>query len=302
MSEITNPAFQDLVSIGFGDAARMEPFHPRTRDKPIPVFRDCEAGFLVLERFEAPEDYYRSQKPSDRDESMQYSITELASGAQATTRTLDDQQRRFLQFRDRLVGRTVCDYGSGFGGFLRLADTVAESCCGVELRQHCHEYARQNFPSIAYAADIAELDADFDVITMFHVLEHLPHALATLRMLRSRLRSGGRLIVEVPQAKDFLIQSVALPEFRDFTFWSEHLVLHTRDSLEALLRAAGFADIRIWHMQRYGYTNHLNWFLNRKPGGHETLQHLEDPVFEEQYREARERDGTSDTLLAEASF
>lgn len=300
MSKIENPAFRDLVSIGIGDPSRMELFHPRTRDKPIAVHRDQETGLLALERYDRPEEYYRSDKPSDRDDSMLYSITEMESGASLKTRTLDDQQRRFEQFRDHLGGSAVCDYGAGFGGFLKLAATVADSCCGVELRQHCRDFAKLHYPSIPYAADIKDIEGDFDAITLFHVLEHLPDALETLKQLRTRLKEGGRLIVEVPHAKDFLLQSVDIPEFRDFTFWSEHLILHTHDTLQALLAAAGFGSIRIWHFQRYGYTNHLHWFLNRKPGGHEALQHLEDPILEEQYREARERDGTSDTLMAEA--
>jgi len=300
MATIENPAYLDLVQLGITAPERMEPFHPRTRDKQIPVYRDRNAGFLVLERYELPDDYYRVVKPSDRDLSMQYSITELASGAALRTRTLDDQQRRFAQFRDRLAGGSVCDYGAGFGGFLRLAATVTTRCCGVELRRHCHEFAREHFPSITYASDVDELDGSFDVITLFHVLEHLPHALEMLQRLRARLSPGGRLIVEVPHARDFLIQSVEIPEFRDFTFWSEHLVLHTRETLSALLSGAGFGEVRVWSMQRYGYTNHLHWFLARKPGGHEALRHLEDAILEEQYREARERDGTTDTLLAEA--
>ena len=300
MSAIDNPAFLELVALGIGDPDRMEPFHPRTRDKPIPVHRDPVSGLLVLERFERPEDYYAADKPPDRDESMQYSITERASGASLKTRTLDDQQRRFAMFRDRLAGKSVCDYGAGFGGFVRLAAQVAERCAGVELRAHCHAHAAEQFPEIPFVTDIGSLDGAFDVITLFHVLEHLPGALETLRRLRARLNTGGCLVIEVPHAKDFLIQSVELQEFRDFTFWSEHLVLHTRDTLQGLLEAAGFSDVRVWHEQRYGFTNHLNWFLNRKPGGHDALSGLEEEILEAQYREARERDGTSDTLMAEA--
>jgi len=297
---IENPAFLELVEIGIADPDRMEPFHPRTRDKPIAVHRDRESGLLVLERYERPEEYYAAEKPPDRDPTMQYSITELESGETLQTRTLDDQQRRFEMFRDRLAGKSVCDYGAGFGGFVARAATVADRCAGVELRAHCHDYAAEHFPDIPFVSDIDALDTGFDVITMFHVLEHLPGALETLGKLRGKLNPGGCLIVEVPHGRDFLIQSVELPEFRDFTFWSEHLVLHTRDTLAALLAAAGFGDTRVWYEQRYGFTNHLNWFLNRKPGGHESLQQLEEPGLEADYRAARERSGTADTLMAEA--
>jgi 2-polyprenyl-3-methyl-5-hydroxy-6-metoxy-1,4-benzoquinol methylase len=300
MTDISNPAFLELAALGIADATRMEFFHPHTRDKSIPVYRDAGTGLLVLERHELPDDYYASEKPPDRDATRQLSITELASGERLMTRTLDDQQRRFELFQDVIKGRSVCDFGAGFGGFVALAATVADRCVAVEPRPHCHEYAREALPDIRYVGDISGLDESFDVITLFHVLEHLPDALAKLKALRSHLNDGGRLVVEVPHARDFLIQSVDLPEFRDFTFWSEHLVLHTRDTLEALLGAAGYRDITVRYEQRYGFTNHLNWFVSRKPGGHESLRHMEDPLLEEQYRAARERDGTSDTLIAEA--
>ncbi len=59
MSKIENPAFRDLVSIGVADPSRMGLFHTCTRDKPIAVHRDREAGFLAFERHEQPEEYNR---------------------------------------------------------------------------------------------------------------------------------------------------------------------------------------------------------------------------------------------------
>ncbi|MBT5399793.1 methyltransferase domain-containing protein [bacterium] len=95
-----------------------------------------------------------------------------------------------------------------------------------------------------------------DLITSFHVLEHLPYQLQSLIEFRNALVDEGKIIIEVPHAQDFLIQSVDLPEFRKFTFWSEHLVLHTKESLEALLKKAGFNKIEVFGYQRYGFTNH----------------------------------------------
>ena len=112
-----------------------------------------------------------------------------------------------------------------------------------------------------------------------------------------KLKAGGAIIVEVPHAEDFLIQSVDIPEFRAFTFWSEHLVLHTRASLEAVMAAAGFRDVRVLPHQRYGFTNHLHWFLERKPGGHEAFARFENSELEAAYRKAREADLTCDTLI-----
>ena len=45
----------------------------------------------------------------------------------------------------------------------------------------------------------------FDVITMFHVLEHIPYQIDTLKVLKSKLKNKGKIIIEVPHAEDFLI-------------------------------------------------------------------------------------------------
>ena len=76
----------------------------------------------------------------------------------------------------------------------------------------------------------------------------------------------GTLVVEVPHARDFLITQLQCESFTNFSLWSQHLVLHTRDSLQKLLSAAGFVDIHIIGVQRYGLANHLTWLSEGKPG------------------------------------
>ena len=41
-----------------------------------------------------------------------------------------------------------------------------------------------------------------------------------------------------------------------------------------MLRAAGFKKIEILFFQRYGFTNHLGWFVENRPGGHSFLTKL----------------------------
>jgi SAM-dependent methyltransferase len=45
--------------------------------------------------------------------------------------------------------------------------------------------------------------AEFDVITLSHVIEHVPDPVATLKDCASRLRKGGRLIVATPNIKSW---------------------------------------------------------------------------------------------------
>lgn len=294
---ITNPVYAELVELGVIDPRSLSRISDWTRDLPIPVYLDEESRIIFLESCVTSDDYYAA-KQGDRDNGR--AVTRFADGDVVKNAVLDDDGRRFAQFGEKLAGKSVCDFGCGYGGFLERARYTAALACGVELRTHCRSRIAAEVPELSIAGDIRDHATAFDVVTLFHVLEHIPAQTAVLRRIRSCMKPGGEVIVEVPHARDFLIQSVDLPEFRDFTFWSEHLVLHTRESLEKVLAAAGFADIAVEGYQRYGYTNHFHWFLERKPGGHEAFKALEDSGLEAAYRAFITRQGATDTLIATA--
>lgn len=106
------------------------------------------------------------------------------------------------------------------------------------------------------------------MLVLFHVLEHLPDPLTTLAALKKKMVSSGTFIFEVPHANDFLISVAKNEHFKQFTLWSQHLILHTRDSLTRMLKYVGLKKIKIDYVQRYPLSNHLNWLANGKPGGH----------------------------------
>ena len=106
----------------------------------------------------------------------------------------------------------------------------------------------------------------------------------------------------MPHARDFLISNLRLQEFIDFTLWSQHLVLHTRDSLRLLLADAGFNNIVIQGVQRYGVSNHLHWLSTKKPGGHRSLiSALETPELQLAYQNALSKIDATDTLTVIAT-
>ena len=133
---------------------------------------------------------------------------------------------------------------------------------------------------------------------MFHVLEHIPFQIDTLKAIKSKLKNNGKIIIEVPHAEDFLILQDELKEFKDFTFWSEHLILHTYKSLKTVLIKAGFRNINIQYYQRYNFSNHLGWFLKKKPGGHNFFKKLSSKKINDSYTKNLEKLGQTDTLIA----
>jgi 2-polyprenyl-3-methyl-5-hydroxy-6-metoxy-1,4-benzoquinol methylase len=287
--------YSTLVRLGLVMPERVSVFSTRTRDRhDVEVLRDDVSKVIFIDDFYVgDQEYrgggYRDEAPSD-------------DCANSTFEDRSDTQRRLASFRQFVVGKKICDFGCGAGAFLREAQPQAAMVCGVELQNDLRAHLNQR--GIRCAEAIGELDIEFDSIFLFHTMEHLPDPLKTLRQIRQALRPNGegRIIVEVPHARDFLIDTLALPEFISFTLWSQHLILHTRVSLAAFLGEAGFRDIRIVGVQRYGLANHLQWLKEKRPGGHKSaLSIIETEALTVAYAEALARLDQTDTLVAIAT-
>jgi 2-polyprenyl-3-methyl-5-hydroxy-6-metoxy-1,4-benzoquinol methylase len=59
--------------------------------------------------------------------------------------------------------------------------------------------------AITLQGSIEDAGEGYDLITAFHVAEHLPDPIAMLRKLATRLSNRGRLVIEVPSSEDALL-------------------------------------------------------------------------------------------------
>tara|TARA_B100000787_G_scaffold167569_1_gene154596 strand:+ start:46 stop:993 length:948 start_codon:yes stop_codon:yes gene_type:complete len=307
---ITNPVYHDLKMLKLIDDKNIILINKQTRDKNIRVLQDKKTRVIFLEKFTRLSNYYKKEKGSTR--YKQKSMTHLKDGTilktskvsyknkkvSAKYNIVGDDLRRFDQFKKYLLKNKICDFGCGYAGFLSLAKNKTKKLFGVELNSFFLDYLDKNKKYITVNNDINKFDNNFDVVTMFHVLEHLPNQLDTLINIRSKLNTKGKLIIEVPHAKDFLLEKLDLSEYKNFIFWSEHLVLHTKYSLISFLKKAGFKKIKISFSQRYGFTNHLNWFLHKKPGGHDLFDNIYNEKFDQNYKNHLENNELTDTIIA----
>jgi SAM-dependent methyltransferase len=215
------------------------------------------------------------------------------------TPRLGDNLRRAADFGHLIRGKRWLDFGCGLGGMLNEMAADAASATGLEPNRDRAAIVAANGHRVVAGA--AELEAEsLDVITLFHVLEHLADPLGVLRELRTRMAPGGAMLIEVPHARDALFTLYDCEPFKAFTFWSEHLVLHTRTSLRLLLAAAGFGDIEITGYQRYPLANHLYWLSRSRPGGQEKWSLLSpmNGSGQGQYENDLARMDRTDSLIA----
>ena len=213
-----------------------------------------------------------------------------------------DDSRRFEQLKSLIINKDILDFGCGAGGFLLQAKNLARTIVGVELEARVREYWKDSdfsiFPSIEQAQNSLIRADGYDVITAFHVVEHLSDPRKVLKRLGTNLKADGRLIVEVPSADDALLTLYKCDSFQRFTYWSQHLYLFTASTLATLIKQAGLEVVSIQHHQRYPLSNHLYWLSRSRPGGHQIWSFLDSATLSNAYAEMLASIGKTDTLIA----
>ena len=282
-----------LIKLGISTEDSIVPFFSKVRDRnDLKVLKCKKSDVLLLSGSDHVGMQYYKEKKSFRYSGAQSRRSVLAEG-------IEDAQRRCEQFKYVVANKKWIDVGTGAGGILDLFSAVAQEIAAVEPQ----EIARKNLVDLGYKvySSIGEAPNNyFDVTTLFHSLEHFTDPIGTLKAIKGKMSKGGKIIVEVPHARDFLISFLENDAFKSFTFWSEHLILHTRESLKIFLEAAGFSRIVISGFQRYPLANHFFWLVHGKPGGHIAWQQLRTKELDQAYSHMLASIDKTDTLIATA--
>jgi SAM-dependent methyltransferase len=193
-----------------------------------------------------------------------------------------DDDRRFIFLKNLIKNKSILDFGCGAGGFLMRAKKIASSIQGVEPERRLKNYFKKE--RIPVEEKFENIKKTFDVITLFHVLEHLPDPVLVLNRLSEKLKSKGCIIVEVPSADDALLKLYKNQPFSQFTYWSCHLFLFTHLTIARIAKKAGLKANYIKQVQRYPLSNHLYWLANGKPGGHKIWDFLDSKKLNQSFR------------------
>jgi 2-polyprenyl-3-methyl-5-hydroxy-6-metoxy-1,4-benzoquinol methylase len=150
--------------------------------------------------------------------------------------------RRHVRFlaRDMAAGSSVLDVGCGRGVLLGPLADEGLSVHGFEISEEACRGADAR-AEIRVGEDLREAnyaDAAFDLVVIWHVLEHLRDPRATLEEIHRILRPGGRLVVAVPNFASWQARWSGPAWFH--LDLPRHLHHFTSDGLSALLKELGF--------------------------------------------------------------
>jgi 2-polyprenyl-3-methyl-5-hydroxy-6-metoxy-1,4-benzoquinol methylase len=154
-----------------------------------------------------------------------------------------------------VTGSTVCEIGPGECEFAELLVSRGHQVTIIDSSDEVVAVARTFGLDAVLTSDttawLTERPSTFDAVVMLHVLEHVPKPaiIPLLTAIRSSLRPGGALLLEVPNMGDPLNGSHA--RYADFT----HEVGFTEESLSYVLRQAGFSAIGF--LPAYGATGRV---------------------------------------------
>ncbi len=169
--------------------------------------------------------------------------------------------------RDRIA--SVCrfmpsgrllDYGGGIGKTALAAHAQGFQAAVLEDSRKAVAEGQTHHPEIAWleGRTISEsISAEsLDVITMFHVLEHLPDPRATLAQIHGKLRPGGLLVIEVPNWGSHMRRLRGLR----WPFVLDHHVNHfTAASLTQLVEKFGFIRCAVEFRRTFAINEDQYW-------------------------------------------
>jgi 2-polyprenyl-3-methyl-5-hydroxy-6-metoxy-1,4-benzoquinol methylase len=175
--------------------------------------RDHTVSGQEFDIVECDECGFRFTNPRpDEDEIGQYYESEDYTPHQETSQGLIDTLYRWAQLytlrsKRRLIASLVADppgrlldFGCGTGEFLHLCQSKGWVARGLEPDPDAQAVAAERYDLTVEAPDrVQELPINhFDVITLWHVLEHVSDLTNTVRALKRTLAPTGTLVVAAP--------------------------------------------------------------------------------------------------------
>jgi len=141
---------------------------------------------------------------------------------------------------------SLLDVGCGNGGFLKIFDKHKWQLFGLEINKSQAQVAQKLRKVKIFTKTVENFKFTpnyFDVVTLWHVFEHLENPRKILVKLHRILKNNGYLLIEVPNGN-----SIYRKIFNDH--WQllmppEHLFFWTNKSLKLIINNSGFRIIQV---------------------------------------------------------
>jgi len=203
-------------------------------DEQFYIYKCNDCGFKFTTPVPSPDDivrYYKSANyvsHSDKNKGLFFKVYQKVKNI--------NLKNKYKLIQSYSVKGKILDYGCGTGDFLRLFKNHGWDCKGLEQDEDTRAYAstKQGF-EIGKPTDIEKMQPDsYDVITLWHVLEHIHDINTKLNQFENLLKPSGVLVIAVPNADSFDARHYG-------KYWAaydvpRHLYHFSQNTLEQLLK------------------------------------------------------------------
>ncbi|WP_243473410.1 class I SAM-dependent methyltransferase [Winogradskyella sp. MH6] len=208
----------------------------------------------MLETFPQPQDeklseYYKSEDYISHTDAKR----NLFEKVYHLVRTISLKRKLKLINSFQSEEKTLLDIGCGTGDFLETAKKNKWNVVGVEPDEKARKIANSKTNDSVF--DIQHLETlqenSFDVITLWHVLEHLPNLEMHIKLFKHLLKPNGTLVIAVPNFKSYDAQHYK-------NFWAafdvpRHLWHFSKTAIEKLFHEEQLKLVKILPMKFDAY-------------------------------------------------
>ena len=194
--------------------------------------RDMLFTFPQPEKGELP-DFYKSEKYISHTDSSRSLFEKIY---QWVKNFMTDRKIKWIEKEKKDSGRLL-DIGAGTGDFLSRAKSRGWEVHGVEPNLKARELASKK--EVKLKEDLNDFPTgSFDVITMWHVLEHIPDLDLQIEEIKRLLKKDGLLVIAVPNFKSYDAQKYE-------NFWAaydvpRHLWHFSKNAVGSIFSDFGF--------------------------------------------------------------
>lgn len=137
----------------------------------------------------------------------------------------------------------LLDYGCGNGSFIETAFRNSIHAEGVEFDEHLVKSLKNNGKIVYSVNEFYSLQKTFDVISLFHVFEHLQNPNFNLELFRSKLKPNGLLVIALPNPDSYDCFYYS----SEWAAWDVPIHYHhfRKDSIVQFVESNGFDILKI---------------------------------------------------------
>ncbi len=224
--------------------------------KTFPVLKCHKCGFVFTQDIPAADEigpYYKSEDYISHSNTQKGLVNKIYHSIRNIM-----LERKYRLINGLIKGKDLLDIGCGTGYFPHFMQHKGYSVSGMEMDSDARKFALENFGLSVYSPEnllTKTLEKKYDVITLWHVLEHLHEADKYMEWIISALKDDGVLILALPNCDSF-----------DAGFFKGHWAAYdvprhlwhfTPESLENYITKCGFKLEKIKRLPFDAYYNSL---------------------------------------------